>query len=404
MITSLHILGNDRSLDTYPSIYNALYLLNRAGIACDVAFACATEGFDSLVRQRLSYGGSWRDRMQCLARIDGVYDLVFVYEAEDLLVLECAAKRPRWRRLVHHSLEIPDFSDRAAFALFEDGISVLPDRLLRGLAAPLGRANLFLASSPAVPGRLLLYRAALSRVDYLLIQDELRLGLVARYCRLDRMRGYCLAPNSYIEELEQGSEPLAWVDELKQGGARLVTYIGGIEDWAVSDSLIDALAQCEDTVFVFSGWSRFGYAEHLERHILRQGYRNIVLSVSKKSLPQLNYLIDRSDLGIIFYGGQSRNVRNTGLSSGKYHKFLSRGKPVIVNELPYLAEFTKKNGFGGIFRLDPQDVARAIGKVLADYEYYQANIAASYRNLCGYERHYAQAIARFQADLAKPAI
>jgi hypothetical protein len=95
-----------------------------------------------------------------------------------------------------------------------------------------------------------------------------------------------------------------------------------------------------------------------------------------KDRPEFNYMVQCSDLGLVFYDSSDPNVAVIGLSSGKLHKFLSYGKPVVINDLPSMKSFLEDNGFG--LASPPENLREAIRQVFAGYDGYVSRIRESY--------------------------
>jgi hypothetical protein len=236
------------------------------------------------------------------------------------------------------------------------------------------------------------YAAALAEVDDLIVQDSLRLSLVERVRPAASFRRVGLVPNCYIRELEPEGKAPPWLHGIHGGFANLVTYIGGIEEWALDEDILQACAGCSGTLFLFSGWSRDGHAERLTARVEREGWRNIRIDVSKKSDAELNAIVDASDAGLVYYASPSENVISTGLSSGKMHKFLGRGKPVVAMDLPLMGSFIVDNGFGATIGNAGAGLAAALAKVFGDKSKFSAAIALHYPRLCSFEASYGAMI------------
>ncbi|MDP1613832.1 MAG: hypothetical protein Q8M11_22445 [Sulfuritalea sp.] len=392
----LHLLGNRRDLDTYPSVYNAMHLLAAAGFANIAALGSGDSVFDHLISRRHSFGGDIGARCAALSRITGRFEVIISYEPDDLIAYHLAPERPAGRYLAHHSLEVPDPVAGRSLAA----------RLLASTSA-LGRGRGTLMQrllAPRIAGitagriaREIAYAAALEEVGDLIVQDALRLSLITHFRPAKSFRQIGLVPNCYIGALEPKSVAPVWLDGIRGGFEHLVTYVGGIEEWAVDEDLLHACAACQDVKFMFSGWSRDGYAAKLVAMVEREGWKNICIDLSKKSDAELNAIVDASDAGLVYYASPSGNVMNTGLSSGKMHKFLGRGKPVVALDLPLMGSFIADNGFGATFANAGAGLAAALARILGDQPGFHEAIARRYPQLCSFEASYGKMIEGWRA-------
>lgn len=392
----LHLLGNRRDLDTYPSVHNAMHLLAAAGFANVAALGSGDSVFDNLISRRYPFGGDIAARCAALSRIAGRFEVIISYEPDDLIAYHLAPERPAGRYLVHHSLEVPEpvvgRSLATRLLAFMPAVGRGRGKLMQCLLAPR-----IAGTAAGRAAREAAYTDALAEVGDLIVQDTLRLSLITRFRPAKSFRQIGLVPNCYIGALEPQSVAPPWLDGIRGGLEHLVTYVGGIEAWAVDEDLLRACAACQDVKFLFSGWSRDGCAAKLVATIEREGWMNICIDLSKKSDAELNAIVDASDAGLVYYASPSRNVMNTGLSSGKMHKFLGRGKPVVALDLPLMGSFIADNGFGATFAKARAGLAAALGKVLGDQTRFGEAIARRYPQLCSFEASYGKMIEGWRA-------
>jgi glycosyltransferase involved in cell wall biosynthesis len=168
-----------------------------------------------------------------------------------------------------------------------------------------------------------------------------------------------------------------------------VGYTGAIESWALSLELFNSIREMRDVSFVFSGWSYDGFAQEAIK--LCQDVPHIHFDLGLKSRSELNYLVSNSDMGLVFYDSADPNVAAIGLSSGKLHKFLSYGKPVVVNDVSSIRVFLEDNGFGLARR--SESIPEAITEILGNYEDYSQRVKGRYPSLVDFRSSYEQFIA-----------
>jgi hypothetical protein len=355
----LHVLMNKNGLNTYPSVYNALYCWSKVGWSNHIITGGATDEFSDLIEEEYRLRGGYVGRAVRLASLTGYFDKVIVYDPQDLEMWYAARwlfPKHSYGQLILHCLELPT-SVLAARSTVRNGI------------------HKWLFRS---------YRV----IDGLIIQDQRRAELFFR--TLPRLKGlrYFLVTNSYINAIEPIASSLDWFDQLRAKSQFLVLYTGALEPWAFSEKLFDCLLKIPEATFLFSGWSQDGYAEALAARY--RTANNIRFHIGAKGRAAFNYMVAHSDVGLVFYQSMVENIFHVGLSSGKMHKFLSFEKPILVNRLPSLHDFITINGFGMSALLE--DFPRAIRQLAENYPTYCGNIKNRYPALCDYENEYMQFI------------
>jgi glycosyltransferase involved in cell wall biosynthesis len=348
-------LMNKKGLDRYPSVYNALYCWSKLGWSNHIITSGTTDEFRNLIEKEYQFRGGYVRRAAQLAYLDGYFDLVIVYDPQDLEAFYATRwlfPRNSYGTLVHHCLEIPT------------GVVAGRSPYTNGLHKILGGA----------------YRL----IDHLILQDDRRAELFFKTFPYLKGRPCHLVTNSFINAIEPVSPSLAWFDELRAQSQLLVLYTGTIERWAFSENLFDRLLHIKEVTFLFSGWSQDGYAETLAAQ-----YRtatNIHFHMGAKSRADLNYMVANADVGLVCYESADPNVCQVGLSSGKMHKFLSFQKPVLTNGITSLHDFITHNGFGLSVAID--DFPMAVRQMAEHYPTFCENIRTRYSVLCNYEQEY----------------
>lgn len=345
MPSVLHILTDNRGLDTFPSVYNAIYLWKKQGWSNDIATPGDCTAFSQYIDRiyplhpvtpplPTSFPGAWG-----VSRIKKCYDLVITYEPKDLEAFYLARLlrgHDICRHHLHHSLEIPSiaFEGNFLFRLFH---------------------------------RPLLNRAY-SDVDHLAIQDMFRYRLLCNYFPGVSSKPFSIVPNSFLDAVEPTLTSLPWFDKIRAEAKTLLVYIGGIERWALPMELMDEVAALQSYTFLFSGWSRDGYYEELASKFARYGH--MLFDVRNKSLAELNYMVSQSDIGLAIYDSTDSNIANMGLSSGKFFKYMQHKKPVIINDIPFLNLMVLRNGIGAVYRKGK--LAQNLSDAIKGIEYPQA--------------------------------
>lgn len=374
----LHVLSGEsgavlqeRGLDTYPSVYNALYVLQQHGWENHLITAVNTHGFEHLLAKTYHFDAHPLRKAWQLGRVEQRFDMIILYEPRDIKLYQLAKfcgtdLRRRTPHLVHHSLEVP--------------VQQLGTRGWRSWV------HRYLYSGYAA-------------VDQVIIQDATRARLLQQHCPSLAHKPVSYVPNAYIPAIEPCANALPWFDQLRQRSRTLVSYIGAIENWALSATLFAAIADKTDITFLFSGWSSDGFAAAMQQRYAHCPH--IQFHLGKKNLSELNYLVKHSDIGLVFYDSSDPNINEIGLSSGKLHKYLSFAKPVITNAIPSLRAFLHEHQFG--LAVPPEQFASALTTLVQQHATYSQRIAAHYPELIQFERSYAQFLAtRYPQKAATP--
>lgn len=371
----LHVLSGEsgavlqeRGLDTYPSVYNALYVLQQHGWENHLITAVNTHGFEHLLAKIYRFGAHPLRKAWQLGRVDQHFDMIVLYEPRDIKLYQLAKLygtdlRRRTPHLVHHNLEVP--------------VQQLGKRGWRSWV------HRYLYSGYAA-------------VDKVIIQDATRERLLRQHCPSLAHKPVNYVPNAYIPAIEPCANALPWFDQLRQRSRTLVSYIGAIESWALSETLFAAIATNTDVTFLFSGWSSDGFAAAMQQRYAH--YPHIHFHLGKKDLSALNYLVKHSDIGLVFYDSTDPNINEIGLSSGKLHKYLSFAKPVITNEIQSLRDFLHTHHFG--LAVPPEQFGDALSTLVQQHATYSQRIATHYPSLIQFERSYAQFLETLMPDSA----
>lgn len=362
---ALHVLSGEsgavlqeRGLDTYPSVYNAMHVLQQHSWENHLITAVNTQGFERLLAKTYRFDTHPLRKAWQLGRVDQRFDMIILYEPRDIKLYQLAKfcgtdLRRRTPHLVHHSLEVP--------------VQQLRTRGWRNWV------HRYLYSGYAA-------------VDKVIIQDATRARLLQQHCPSLAHKPVSYVPNAYIPAIEPCANALPWFDQLRQRSRTLVSYIGAIESWALSETLFASIATTPNITFLFSGWSSDGFADAMQQRYAHCPH--IQFHLGKKSLSELNYLVKHSDIGLVFYDSNDPNINEIGLSSGKLHKYLSFAKPVITNAIPSLREFLHTHRFG--LAVPPEQFAAALTTLVQQQATYSQRIASHYPELIQFERSYAQ--------------
>lgn len=197
--------------------------------------------------------------------------------------------------------------------------------------------------------------------DAFVALSPIRLNLAERIFKITCKK--FVVPNSFdFEAKEIRKEPYSPFKLL---------YAGGIEDY-IFDGFQDAEFDFE---FTIHGISKYGIEKLMQK---LKGKRNIVLDLNViKRYDEFAGFVSRYDAGFVWYPTRTLNERFAGLSSSKYFRYLSLGKPVITRNLPEIAEITMENNFGTVIN-DFSELNQAVSMLSERYSEFVDGILQNY--------------------------
>jgi len=340
-------------------VYNALYLWKKRGWHNSIATTSGCDGFHDYIDQVYPVTGKWTQVARQLAGMDHRFDVMIVYEPADVEAFSLSTlygANWKYRHLLHHSLEVPAHLDHI------DSIKKYFHKLL--------------------------FQYGLNKTDNIIIQDSVRLNVLEKIFPNVKMIKSTFVPNTYIESIEPISDQLPWFDRIREKSKPLVLYTGAIERWALSADILESIKEMEEASFLFSGWSRDGFLEELEKKY--KGHTNIYFHGGIKSRTDLNYMVSKSDIGLAYYIMLDDNVRYIGMSSGKINKYLTYGKPVVVNKMQDIASIMEEKAFGKSATIET--MAGSINHIMENYEMYRQNIREKFLKEYDFEAPYLKLI------------
>jgi len=126
--------------------------------------------------------------------------------------------------------------------------------------------------------------------------------------------------------------------------------------------------------------------------------RTVVFSTEPLNEAEYEDLVRSVHVGIALYDGNvSDNVFYVGYSSGKITQYLKCGIPIIVNNLPLLNELTKKYNCGYSIN-ELNEIATALDKIFARYDYYSEGAKKAFREVLNPEIYMAPLLKRLHLD------
>lgn len=198
----------------------------------------------------------------------------------------------------------------------------------------------------------------------LVIQDKLRKKILRKYGISHPVTW--LIPNTYCVDFRRTDIPH------KSG----LIYSGGV--WInTMKSFVERAEDIKDVEITISG----------RTHIKGKFKNNPNIHVITQQLSQEEYtrFISAYDIALIWYTKHDDNLYYMGLSSGKLFKHLSLGQPVIVNNMPGLAEEVRKYKLGVVIE-DVSELKDAVRTISSNYDFYVENIKRIYKKRYDYKK------------------
>ncbi len=358
--TAILVLADDRGISTFPAVYNTAAELKKRGWGVKIYTGSICDNSDvmALFDEYKVIKSSINLRIRFLAEIFLFSSnllkvknkkLIFAFEPRDAIACSFASFFNKHCKYIYYNLEIQEYD-----------FSSNESKLLK-----------FLKMASQVIRKKL--ETLYSQNAYaLVIQDKVRLEILKKHGISNSK--YYFIPNSYMSENIECSK-------VKHKDKGDLLYCGGLEKWSIS-SMIDSLPRMESLRLTFSGWSRDNYLSTVEQKLQSLGVK---VYKQKLSLEDYKELIRNYDVGLVWYSDlSSDNVRYMGRSSGKYFMFLSQGKPVIVQNLPGLADDVKQYSLGVVLESLDQ-LNEAMKEIMENYADYQRNVIKTYKDVYAYE-------------------
>ncbi|WP_312518705.1 hypothetical protein [Anaerospora sp.] len=205
----------------------------------------------------------------------------------------------------------------------------------------------------------------------MVIQDAIREKISAKHGIKHKCTYYI--PNTYY------SHSMTDNDSKKCTGS--LFFSGGFEELVISE-IINDVNQYNHSL-TLSGWDRgSGY---LERNKDKLAKKNITIIEHKLSPEEYVKLVKQYDIGLVWYSRKCDNAHFIGRSSGKLFMYLSCGKPVIVKNLPGMADDVKKYKLGKVID-SLAEIPEAIEEIVKDYPFYENNVKNAFVEIFDYKK------------------
>jgi glycosyltransferase involved in cell wall biosynthesis len=126
-----------------------------------------------------------------------------------------------------------------------------------------------------------------------------------------------------------------------------------------------------------------GYHEKVKE----AGNGNVLLSLKPVPYDELDKVFASADIGLAIYNkSYGENFSTIGSASGKLFQYIKHGVPVIVSNLPGLADLVEEYEMG-IAVGSPSEIPRAIEKILEDRPRFSRNARKAFEENLNMDIH-----------------
>jgi glycogen(starch) synthase len=157
--------------------------------------------------------------------------------------------------------------------------------------------------------------------------------------------------------------------------ARVVLYLGGIQQLRGLDVMIRAIAERDDLALVMMGPGSHGYRDELTALATELGVAGRIGFLPPVPPAEIRRYALGADVGVVMHQAVSLSYRYA--LPNKLFDYLHAGLPVVVSDLPEIGAVVTDNRVGATCDpADPASIAAAIDRVTADPEL-RANVEAA---------------------------
>ncbi len=314
----LMVLRQGRAISTYPTVVNAARMWKKAGWHVDILTQAEPDVPDVFRRYTPFWQGNFFVQMVQLIRqvLATAPQVIIAYEPIDA---ELCAVLPVFytARYIYHNIELR-YPGQRFYAIHHS-----------------------------------LEKQYYCKCETVICQDSLRMSELNKLLGSPNLNSHeYLVPNTYMRE-SIPDEQRYWHKRFGLSeNKKILLYTGAIEHKKLPDDVISRLLEVmpEDWSLALWGWSVQGYAES----IVKKHAESIVkhrLLLSLETLPEQQYLeaVASAEAGLIWYGTtlkEDSNECNIGLSSGKFWRFITLGKPVLALDKPGMGNFIREKKLG----------------------------------------------------------
>jgi hypothetical protein len=237
--------------------------------------------------------------------------------------------------------------------------------------------ELRMAESQRTGPRAFLIRLAYRKAACVAIQALDRFEVLNRELRWKHPTVFILPNSPYADASTSGGATAAGDNYFRgqlgvAAGKRIALQAGMINDITCCRELAKGFSGSSDWALVLHERQRRSPDEPYLARLRESNRTNLYLSLDPVPYDQVDRVFAAADIGLAFYqpeGPEDENFRLIS-SSGKLPHYLKFGKPVLVSNLPALADVVREFECGVVVDdpSDPDEIAAALQAVLSRYD------------------------------------
>ena len=389
------ILYSSRDVNTIPSVTNALRILGEYGYFVDVYF---NEKMTTLlklpnvnfIRVEGSDLASYSfNAIDIISKSNYGYDHLFTFDYECLLIGHLSSKKKRKEiPVIYFSLELTHRYYRF----------ILLKRFIKAIIKYDSKGIVYNALAMFTSFKIQMYDNKF--IKLFVVQDIERGKLLKKEFPFAK-RIVCV-PNSYIGYNDDSSS-YAYNMFGIPAQKKILLYSGGVE----KGFDLGLFEMCEylndDYVLLFNSYSRDGYLDDLLIQY-KKYINNGNLFVNMMNLDEENYdkLVRSAYMGIVWHQKEATSVPNIyyiGFSSGKFTKYLSCGKPVIVPDYFFPnSTFVEQKKLGVVCK-SAYEIPIRVESIRNEYSEYKKCIKEFYAEHLEFRKRFENVISVIRASI-----
>ncbi len=383
----------DRSIDTYPYIINAVRLLSDRGYRADLFLNKKQNTKLNIKNCNIFITSDFNKYDYVLNTVNRVkeqefnYDFLFAYSLEGLLI---------------------------SFLLNQEKNQIIPSAYF---SMELIYKNMFflnILQSFYYILKLDFKKFKLAVLKFLFIYRQKKMEKIVKFSvimdkyRADRLKKEFsfankihLLPNSYIG-ISRESTDYAYEKFDIPREKKILLFTGGIEKYVFDKNLPSVAQNCgPGFVMLLSGFSRDNYVNIIKKkynHLIKTG--RLIINQQNLNEEEYDKLIRSCYIGLAWYKKTKiKNLYYMGLSSGKLTKYLSCKKPVIAPSYLFkYKELIDGNRIGKTCA-DTSEICRAITQISAEYDKLIENAENFYTEKIEFKKQFNPVIQELEKNL-----
>ena len=217
-------------------------------------------------------------------------------------------------------------------------------------------------------------------------QDKNRARLLSEENGIELNRIFIL-PNSSLGDPQITQSNLIRKMTGIPDSAKIILHVGVLHERVMPIEIAEnTIIWPDDWFMIFHSRNIFDEKDNLINKIKEIDRKNrIKFSLKTVDRSLLDELVGSADVGIALYRvgntpAMGKNVLNAGLSAGKVAQYLKNGVPLIINDLPIIADIINDYECGIVLN-NPEDLHLAISTILDDRAGYAERALECYRSI-----------------------